>query len=153
MEAKKSIIEKYSLRGSVLPRVSLRGGWVGWGWGGGGVKGVLAVSAFIILFWGIVILIMGGEKSQVKGKQAQLVEQNYSNNIMLLAFSTLESVCCKILNADSSSAAKRFGRQDKVDYSLKSMQELIVQLKTHLLIFKASKQSMDSDFKGFVFPK
>jgi hypothetical protein len=63
---------------------------------------------------------------------------------MLLAFSTLESICRKILGKDSQSLKKRYGKQDKVDYSTKTMPELISQFKTHLFLLRVSKESMEA---------
>ena len=102
---------------------------------------------------------MGTENSQNQKQntvQAQIIDQNYSNNIMMQALSTLESISRKLLKKDGRRDNKKYGSQDKVDYSSKTLAELISQLKTHLFLFKISKQQMEEDFKtnqGFVFPK
>ena len=44
---------------------------------------------------------------------------------------------------DKSSSKKKFGSQDKVDYSSKTMSELISQFKTHLFLLKVSKEEME----------
>lgn len=42
---------------------------------------------------------------------------------------------------------KRYGEYDTIDYSHKSMAEILTQLNTHLLLFKISKQRMDKDYR------
>ncbi len=46
------------------------------------------------------------------------------------------------MGKDSQSLKKKFGKQDKVDYSTKSMPELVSQFKTHLFLLRVSKESM-----------
>lgn len=73
-----------------------------------------------------------------------------------MALSTLESICLKILGKENASGKKKYSQQDRVDYSGKSMAELISQFKTHLFLFSVSKEQMEKNFKesnGFVFPK
>jgi hypothetical protein len=67
---------------------------------------------------------------------------------MLVAFSTLESISRKILGKDGNSSKKKFGRQDKIDYSSKTLPELISQFKTHLFLLKVSKEEMEKEFKN-----
>ena len=62
---------------------------------------------------------------------------------MLVAFSTLESITRKVLGKDGKSSKKKYGKQDKVDYSSKTMAELISQFKTHLFLLKVSKEEME----------
>jgi hypothetical protein len=61
---------------------------------------------------------------------------------MLMAFSTLESISRKILGRDGKSEKKKYGKQDKIDYSSKTMQELISQFQTHLFLLRVSKEEM-----------
>jgi hypothetical protein len=87
---------------------------------------------------------MGSLNSTQKqtGKQHQIVEQNYSNNILFLTFSTLESIYFKLLGETVSKDKKRFGNYDTIDYSSKTLPELIKQLSTHLFLLRVSKQQM-----------
>lgn len=74
---------------------------------------------------------------------------------MMVALSTLESMCRKLLEKDNRPVTKKYGQQDKVDFSPKNLL-LISQFKTHLFLFKTSKKLMDEEYKdsqGFVFPK
>jgi hypothetical protein len=72
----------------------------------------------------------------------QVVEQNYSNNILFLTLSTLESIYWKLQGSDISKEKKKFGNYDKVDYSSKTLPELIKQLGTNLYLLRVSKQQM-----------
>lgn len=46
------------------------------------------------------------------------------------------------MGRDSQSQKKKYGKQDKVDYNTKTLAELISQFKTHLFLFRVSKESM-----------
>jgi len=99
---------------------------------------------------------MGGQESKQISSEIQSVEQNFSNEIMIMAFSTLEAICLKILDRECSKEKKKFGRNDIASVTKKTMVELISQLKTNLQLFSISKQQMEIDFKrsgGFIFPK
>lgn len=60
-------------------------------------------------------------KQKLNNVQTQVIEQNYANNIMMVALSTLESICRKLLGRDNRSASKKYGQQDKVDFSSKTL--------------------------------
>lgn len=65
------------------------------------------------------------QKQAMTSQQSQIVDQNYSNNIMFIAFSTLETICLKILGKDLKSTKKMFSYYDKVDYTSKTIPELM----------------------------
>lgn len=59
----------------------------------------------------------------MKQQQGLVIDQNYSNNVLMMVFSTLESLekTCQKSTKNSFSGNKRFGDYDFVDFSLKNL--------------------------------
>jgi hypothetical protein len=80
-----------------------------------------------------------------KQKQNMIVDQNYSNNIMMMIMSTLESLAAAMNSKSVKREDKMYGHYDKVNYDNKNFIELKSQLRVHLNIFKASKDCFEKD--------
>ena len=76
-------------------------------------------------------------------KQSKIMDQHYSNNIMLTTMSTIEELAKAV--SSQRSGFKAYGYYDKSDYSSKSVAELRSQLQLHLTIMKTSRNLFDTD--------
>ena len=69
-----------------------------------------------------------------------VLDQHYSNNILMTILSTLESMEGCVRNTKIRKEEKTYGYYDKVNYDDKSYEELKCQLQTQLRLFMSSKQ-------------
>ena len=76
------------------------------------------------------------QKQKNSQKQSLLSDQHYSNNMCMMALSTLESADKMCKNQDLSSKSKVYGHYDKFDFSHKNKQELKSQLQTQLYVMR-----------------
>ena len=81
-------------------------------------------------------------------KQAQTVDQNYANNILFMALSTLESIEQRLKDGKRAPVReqKEFGRYDKHDYSYKELAELKAQLRNNVMLLAYSKRAFEKTY-------
>lgn len=83
---------------------------------------------------------MQRSKLQDTQKQKVIQDQHYSNNIMMTALSTMESLEAAQDNSSLKRENKIYGHYDKVRFDDKNFSELKSQLQTQLTLLKASRQ-------------
>lgn len=76
------------------------------------------------------------------------MDQNYANNILFMALSTLESIEQRLKDGKHTPARehKEFGRYDKHDYSYKELAELKAQLRNNVMLLAYSKKAFEKTY-------
>lgn len=86
-----------------------------------------------------------GSKQKSDHMQKQLLDQHYSNNILMTVLSTLESLAMAYNKSSIRKEEKYYGHYDKVDYHDKSYAQLKSQLQVQLGVLKASRYIFDKE--------